>query len=398
MQKQVDGQTTPAGMPNEEAMRLISRYAKTLPEPEQVYCFAVRLCDNDIDRDHERFDDQALRDMAPLFEGKAGLFDHQWSAKQQVARLYKAEVVVEAGKATRDGRPYQYLKGYAYMLRGESCDALIADIEGGIKREVSVGLSCSKATCSLCGRVWGQCDHVKGHVYDGYSDIKCHVVLSEPTDAYEWSFVAVPAQREAGVMKQLRAESGELRVDDQATKCQPGKKDDNSHLSTLNSQPNNKGGNTMATNLEELKTENPALYDRVMAEAQTAVKPETVIDEKAVSAAVDAERKRMSEIDGISALFGDDLVREAKYGDRPCDARELSYRAAVDAAKKGRAFMADMAADNKASGAAGVSAAAAAGGDFMADGAAGVGDTPEQKMANARAEVKTLLGKAKEGK
>ena len=29
----------------------------------------------------------------------------------------------------------------------------------------------------------------------------CHVVLNQPTDAYEWSFVAVPAQREAGVIK-----------------------------------------------------------------------------------------------------------------------------------------------------------------------------------------------------
>jgi len=200
MQKQWDGQAAPAGVPDEETMALINRYVKTPPAPERVYCFTVRLCDNDIDRDHERFDDRALQEMAPLFEGRTGLFDHQWSAKQQVARLYRAEVVKEPGKTTRDGRPYVYLKGYAYMLRGLSADALIADIEGGIKREVSVGLSCAKTTCSLCGQIRGQCAHEKGKSYDG---AECHVVLSEPSDAYEWSFVAVPAQKEAGVLKKL---------------------------------------------------------------------------------------------------------------------------------------------------------------------------------------------------
>ena len=33
------------------------------------------------------------------------------------------------------------------------------------------------------------------------------MVLGDVTDAYEWSFVAVPAQREAGVTKQFRSET-----------------------------------------------------------------------------------------------------------------------------------------------------------------------------------------------
>ena len=37
-----------------------------------------------------------------------------------------------------------------------------------------------------------------GRQYDGKL---CTAVLEDPTDAYEWSFVAVPAQREAGVLK-----------------------------------------------------------------------------------------------------------------------------------------------------------------------------------------------------
>ncbi len=201
MKKQWDGQAVPGGGPDEAALALINRHARTPLTAAQVYCFAVRLCDNDIDRDCERFSDEALTQMAPLFEGKAGLFDHQWSARQQVARLYRTEVAGEEGQLTGDGRPCVYLKGYAYMLRSAASDPLIADIEGGIKREVSVGLSCARSTCSVCGQPVGSCSHEKGKTYDG---ALCHTVLEQPTDAYEWSFVAVPAQPAAGVIKSIR--------------------------------------------------------------------------------------------------------------------------------------------------------------------------------------------------
>lgn len=44
----------------------------------------------------------------------------------------------------------------------------------------------------------------------------CHAVLDCPTDAYEWSFVAVPAQREAGVIKALTltGNGGERKMED----------------------------------------------------------------------------------------------------------------------------------------------------------------------------------------
>ena len=36
--------------------------------------------------------------------------------------------------------------------------------------------------------------------------------LQDPTDAYEWSFVAVPAQRNAGVVKRFGPEDGQMQV------------------------------------------------------------------------------------------------------------------------------------------------------------------------------------------
>ncbi len=180
---------------NREDMALINRLAKTELTPEQVYTFAVRLCDNEVDRDWERFDEAGLEALSALFVGKSGIFDHHWSAQEQTARLYRTEVCRESG-TTAAGDGIRYLKGYAYMLRSEKNRDLIEEIEAGIKKEVSVGCSVAGRVCSVCGA--DRCSHQGGSRYGGKL---CYFTLTGPTDAYEWSFVAVPAQRRAGVIK-----------------------------------------------------------------------------------------------------------------------------------------------------------------------------------------------------
>ena len=187
-----------AGTPAAQELAYINQYAKSPLEAEQVYAFTVRLCDNEVDRDFERFETAGLERLGELFLGKSGIFDHQWSAKGQTARIYRTEVVAEPGRVTAAGDGYCYLKGWAYLLRTEGNAELIAEIEGGIKKEVSVGCSVAESVCSICGAPAGTCHHVKGEVYDGRL---CFTELRQPTDAYEWSFVAVPAQRDAGVLK-----------------------------------------------------------------------------------------------------------------------------------------------------------------------------------------------------
>ena len=59
-----------------------------------------------------------------------------------------------------------------------------------------------RSVCSICGSDYGSCGHQKGEYYDGQL---CCAILKEPMDAYEFSFVAVPAQREAGVLKAMGA-------------------------------------------------------------------------------------------------------------------------------------------------------------------------------------------------
>ena len=182
-----------AGMPNPMQLEAINAYAKHPMTAEQVYVFSLRLCDDQVDRDLERFDTAALPELAKLFIGKTGIVDHRWESKNQVARIFQTQVVQEEG--------ISYIKAWAYIRRGGQNEEIIADIESGIKNEVSIGCAMGWSACSVCGGEYGTCGHQKGETYDG---AVCCAILKEPVDAYEFSFVAVPAQREAGVIKGFR--------------------------------------------------------------------------------------------------------------------------------------------------------------------------------------------------
>jgi hypothetical protein len=188
-----------------DELACINRFARTPLTAEQVYCFAVRLCDNEVDRDFERFDEAALSTLGDLFVGKTGIFDHQWSAEGQTARIYRTELVREPERRTAAGDGGCWLKGWAYLLRSDKNAELIREIEGGIKKEVSVGCAVRRSVCSVCGAESGTCEHIRGREYGGKL---CFAELREPTDAYEWSFVAVPAQRDAGVVKKFTGGAG----------------------------------------------------------------------------------------------------------------------------------------------------------------------------------------------
>ena len=192
MKIQKETQVATTGVATPAQLERINAQAKAALTAEQVYVFSLRLCDDQIDRDMERFDTAALPVLAKLFIGKTGIVDHKWSSDSQVARIFETQVVTEGDVS--------YIKAWAYIRRGGHGEEIIADIEAGIKKEVSVGCAMGRGICSICGEEYGSCGHQKGEHYDG---TLCCVILKEPMDAYEFSFVAVPAQREAGVIKGL---------------------------------------------------------------------------------------------------------------------------------------------------------------------------------------------------
>lgn len=194
-------------MERSKLLEMLNKFTRREMSDEEVYIFGVTLCDNEIDRDNERFSRKALEQMAEKFIGVTGIFDHDPKGGNQTARLFHAEVAEEDRDCTA-GEKYACLKGYAYMVRTASNADLISEIEGGIKKEVSVSCAAERHVCSVCGadRREKPCRHVKGRRYDG---VRCYVTLEDISDAYEWSFVAVPAQVCAGVTKKFGENSAE---------------------------------------------------------------------------------------------------------------------------------------------------------------------------------------------
>ncbi len=190
----------------DEDLKLINLHSRKTLTAEDVYIFSVVLCDNDIDRDFEQFTPETLEKFQSMFVGKTGIFDHSMKSSDQVARAFSC-AVEQTGETNSIGEPYVRLTARAYMPRTSKTQELIERLEAGILKEVSVGCSVAKEICSICGadRRHEHCGHKKGELYgEGIKKTRCHALLVEPTDAYEWSFVAVPAQRRAGVIKSYK--------------------------------------------------------------------------------------------------------------------------------------------------------------------------------------------------
>lgn len=184
----------------------INAMTMTELKAEDVFTFKATLCDNQIDRDNEAFSAETLKQLADLFLGKPVIKDHTPMADNQLARIYRTEVE-ETPLVSR-------LIAYCYMMRTAGNADLIREIQGGIKKEGSVGCAIGSRTCSICGTdlMKSQCRHVPGQTYKGQP---CHAILSDAKDAYEFSLVAVPAQRNAGISKNFDTEqkkADEIRV------------------------------------------------------------------------------------------------------------------------------------------------------------------------------------------
>ena len=161
----------------------------------------------------------------------------------------------------------------------------------------------------------------------------------------------------------------------------------------------------MAKNLEELRAENAELAEALLAEARAAVSasgaaapapapavtPAPAPQSSGGDDPAQAERKRIQEIDALAGLFDAETINAAKYGDHPCTAQDMAYRAAQKASQQGRQFLAALEADTAASGAQDVGAANGTGGDGT-----GGADTPQAMAAQAKADAQAFNARKKE--
>jgi len=135
-----------------------------------------------------------------------------------------------------------------------------------------------------------------------------------------------------------------------------------------------KGGPT-TMNWEEFVTQNPDAAQEALAQARA---------EGAAN-----ERQRLSEIDSMAGVFDAETIQAAKYGENPCTAAEMAFRAAQEMAKQGRTFLNQMQADYRESGADAVGAAPATEEDNKPM-------TAEDRKAAGKAMSKKLSGKKEE--
>lgn len=126
-----------------------------------------------------------------------------------MARIYATELV-QSEKATSSGELYTQLVARCYMVRTERNADLITEIKAGIKKEGSIGCAVSSSICSICGtdNAKSYCRHWPGKSYDKEGGpAVCTFTLAGARDAYEFSLVAVPAQKAAGVSKSYTGET-----------------------------------------------------------------------------------------------------------------------------------------------------------------------------------------------
>lgn len=197
----------------DDDLKKINKYALKPLNKEDVFVFKINACDNGLDdRNFEPFNLNALKDLKKLYFGKTVIKDHVRKADNQIARVYDTELIENPGKTTGAGETFTTLQLKVYMLRTKSNEELIAEIEAGIKREVSTGCSPKHAFCSICGTDNSKtyCPHWGGREYDTKEGKKvCYFTLDGAKEAYEVSLVAVPAQPRAGTSKSYKIEDEE---------------------------------------------------------------------------------------------------------------------------------------------------------------------------------------------
>lgn len=195
---------------NDADLRKINKYTLNPVSSEDVFIFKATIADNEQDdRNFMPFDLKALQDLKKLYPGKTMLKDHHRTADNQIARIYDTELVQDGNKLTELGELHTELVAKIYMIKTDSNKDLISEIVGGIKKEVSTSTVPEKMVCNICGvdNMKDYCRHYPGYEYDiedgtGKSAKKrCKMLLHGAKEAYELSFVAVPAQPRAGTHK-----------------------------------------------------------------------------------------------------------------------------------------------------------------------------------------------------
>jgi len=169
--------------PSSTDFELIKNFLKSEDiKPEDLFVYPVRLCDNCKDRDGEMFSDTALESVSRLAVGVVGIKNHDWVSENAHSRIYKAEIEEIDG--------IKSVIGYAYTMVTDSTQEFINNIKSGLLQEISIGFSAKN-----------------------YVEVDGIRIIEDVEEVFEWSFVAVPAQPKAGVVKNMSKEVASMELE-----------------------------------------------------------------------------------------------------------------------------------------------------------------------------------------
>lgn len=174
---------------SDEELDIINMYHPHPLAREDIFVFSVVLCDNNIDKDYERFTVECLEKLSTMFLGKTGILETSFDSKNYTARIVSCKIEAVDDKRTILGDDYFRLVAKAYLPICEANKNIIASIENRTVTEVNIGCSVRSTVCSICGNDITSCNcpHIKGEIYD---DEYCCGLLIEPAEVYEFSLVA----------------------------------------------------------------------------------------------------------------------------------------------------------------------------------------------------------------
>lgn len=172
------------GTPGAEQLALINQFTLKDMTADEVYTRTVILAHNAIDRDSEVFDESLLSAFANSLPGK-GLFNkhpmsYDGDTGPGIGRWYNATVIDmsldEARALTHENLQFppgteraKLLQADYYMVRTDSAKDFIANVDGGVVSDVSIGFRASQRTdiTDAQGNVIARRLHAPGEALEG---------------------------------------------------------------------------------------------------------------------------------------------------------------------------------------------------------------------------------------
>lgn len=137
-----------------EQLAAINSYTLSPLKGEALYVRKMRLAHNAVDRDKERFSEGLLKRFAETLPGKSLLLGHQWGppgkglffdAVIEEMSLQEAKAVTGEDLVLPETMDrVKFLVSFFYMVKKPEIDGMIADIEGGVLRHVSIAFNAEK--------------------------------------------------------------------------------------------------------------------------------------------------------------------------------------------------------------------------------------------------------------